>query len=105
MKRVILLIVIVVLLLTLSCEKNSANSYVEIKITGIDNSMRPCSGGYFGLIGVEKYRCLEIIPNEILSINTKFPKIFLIKYDRPLGACYEEKDLEIKIKVTAIENL
>lgn len=105
MKRVILLIVIVVLLLTLSCEKNSSNSFIEINITGIDYSMRPCSGGYVGEIGEEKYRCLDIVPNNILSIYTVFPKTFLIKYERPNGACYEEKNLEIKIKIIAIKNL
>ncbi len=88
----------------LSCKKDCSNNLTEITITGMDLTMRPCSGGYNGKIGNELVRTFDLVENSVLKEDLIFPKTFLIKYERPSGGCYDEKDGVVKIKVTEIKN-
>ncbi len=104
MKNIFFILATFILILEGGCKKENLGSFTEITITGMDLTMRPCSGGYYGKIGNETCRTLEIVSNTILTENLTFPKTFLIKYERPSGICYDEKDNTTKIKITEIRN-
>lgn len=96
---------IIFLMGLLSCNKsNYLSGYTEATFTGLDLTMRPCSGGYFLKVNNKTYRSWDIISNTILNEQTIFPKNYLIQFELPTGGCYDENDNTIKIKITDIKN-
>jgi hypothetical protein len=101
MKKVILFFGLLTFLF--SCTDNGSDVYKEVTIEGVDFTTRKCGGGYYLRIKDELYRAIEVVPNKILNKNTKFPKTYWIKYERPNKECYNMEDGTQKIKITGIK--
>jgi hypothetical protein len=91
------------LIFCLGCKKKDNSAFSEITFTGMDLTMRPCSGGFIGTMGNEHCRAFDIVSNTILTDSTLFPQTYYIQYERPSGGCYNEVDGTSKIKITAIQ--
>ncbi len=94
-------IFLIICMVGFSCKKEN-NGLVLATFTGIDFTMTPCSGGYFFTIDSTKYRAFDIVKNSILNDHTKFPKTYLIKYEKPTGGCYDF--ITNLVKITEIKN-
>lgn len=101
MKKVIVFFGLLILLF--SCTDNGSDVYKEVTIEGVDFTTRKCGGGYYLRIKDELYRAIEVVPNKILTEKTKFPKTYLITYERPNKECYNMEDGTQKIKITGIK--
>ncbi len=102
----ILLLSVLMAVMAFGCEKENNgtnNGLVLATFTGIDYTMTPCSGGYFFTIdNNNQYRAYNIVQNSILNEQTKFPKFYLIKYEKPTGGCYGV--VSNLVKITEIQN-
>lgn len=98
-----LFLILTLVSLSFGCSKNSPTTYSEVTITSFDMTMTPCSGGYMGIIDNKNYRISEVVKNDILTQNTKFPKTYIVKYGLLTGLCYNQSEGLTNIVVTEIK--
>ncbi len=101
----LLLIILTLSLTAPSCNKGNDNlqsGYVLATFTGQDYTMTMCSGGYYFKVNDTLYRAYDIVQNSVITENTKFPKVCLIKFEKPTGGCYDV--VTHLVKITAIQN-
>ena len=87
-------------LIGISCNKENKdtdNGFVRATFTGMDFTMNLCSGGYFFTVADSRYRAYDIVQNSILDAQTEFPKLYLVKYEKPTGGCYDADSILVKI--------
>jgi len=107
MKTILKIILLsgLIAIIAFSCRKENNgtnNGLVLATFTGMDYTKTLCSGGYFFTIDNNRYRAYDIVQNSILSEQTKFPKSYLIKYEKQTGGCYGV--VSNLVKITKIRN-